>query len=863
MKKTFKILMIVLTFMFLVPVATKTYAEIVNIAEGFNQVVDKGGSNKSVTDDVEVSKTIAETELENYFDITLSVKTSTKIEEIIKAQDLEVVLIMDISNTMVQYNIDGTKHDTYPTRTTRLAAAKEAVNDFITKFYEYSKSTVGTDVIRKIGFVTFNTSSQEVFGLSECKTEAQKNEMIAFVNTIQTATGTERFTNMESGLARAKDMLDPKDETKEKVQNQYIIFLTDGLPTTYSTTVGGYTGYNPNTTGTPTVAKPGVFYNFEFNKKITDGTNYSDLGARRAEELAKTIRDTDKVKIYSVGVGITNQYTLYHLLYNQNSKFAYTVDTDTEANNHAYYKDRYYAILPGVNVPSKTVNTDASVKALYNNTQYYKNWIGNYIGSGYTNYYFDSDNKTDLDNAYKKIFEGIKQMTEQSALGTWVAEDPMNVDDSAENIQFVGLYDDSNLLSNLKDSINSSNNGESDTAKFANGKINWDLKTSEVDNTEIICGEGATLTGTKCIKDGKEVLPAKTYYTYQVKYRVRLQNEQENFVKYVDGSSTNKIYQTNGKTTLTYVVRNNGVLSENKYLDFPVPSVIGYLGDLTFTKKSSFDNTNLSGARFILIHNENCECHSQRKYPVLGETNHESGYSEVVGDVISDQNGTVSFTDIPSGHTYKLIELEAPSDYIGLENPIDITISYGEVTGAPDTNIITNDIKLTNLIIKKQVKGNIEDSGKFTFKLELTLNGNKLTGDYKYKLNDGSLKTITFNEGIATFSIAHNDTFTIYDLPVGTNYKLIETTTEGYDVQYKINNNELKVGKTATCNQNCRLEEITDNPNINIVKFINTTGYILPETGSSGALILTIIGFLLFVIPVINMGRVFYKREEK
>lgn len=819
MKKTLKLTSIMMIALLLISSVINAYAEVIEVLDGYHQVIEIGGENDTnranEKDGVKVSKTIAETELENYFDITLKVNTTSKIEEIVRAQDLEVILIMDISNTMVTYNIDGSRHDEQPTGTTRLQAAKTAASDFITSFYNYSSTDAAKNVIRKIGFVTFNTSSQEVFTLTDCKTESQKNDMIAKMNSIVTAEdgSSERFTNMESGLARARDML-----SQSNVKNKYIIFLTDGLPTTYSTTAGGYTGYNPHVAGNNSAVTPGNFYNFEKNiKTSSSGTNYSDFGARRAEELASTIR-SNNIKIFSIGVGITKQHTLYHLLYNG---FANTVDTDTESNNYVYYKNRYYAVLPGVTVPSANAPNDENIKKLYDDTNYYKTWLKDYIASG-NGYYFDSNNKTDLENAYSTIFEGIKQMTEQSAQATWVAEDPMEGNEiKVSNIEFIGLYDDSNSKDSLHDSINIETNGQSDTATYSESgkKIVWDLKKSSYETNV----EGTT-----------------THYIYEIKYRIRLTNEAEEF-------NTQKIYETNGTTTLTYVLRTNGVLSENKYIDFPIPSVVGYLGNLTFTKKSSLDNSNLSGAEFKLVHDPNCECHQQKKYATI-----EDVYAT------SNEYGTITFTNIPSGHKYKLIETIAPTDYILSDTIYNITVSYGETTGIPLTNVITNDIKKANLEIKKIVEGNNQNPGTFKFNLKVWFNGNPLTGKYNYKINDGETKVINLSEDI--IELNNNDTMIIYDLPVSATYEITETTTEGYQVQYQLNSSNIEIGSTVMCNQNntCRLEEGDNNK----VKFINIAGYLLPATGSSGMLILVIIGSLLLIGPVIYIGYSFYKQSR-
>lgn len=47
---------------------------------------------------------------------------------------------------------------------------------------------------------------------------------------------------------------------------------------------------------------------------------------------------------------------------------------------------------------------------------------------------------------------------------------------------------------------------------------------------------------------------------------------------------------------------------------------------------------------------------------------------------VSDENGVVSFTEIPSGHIYELKETSAPQGYIGDDEVHTLVVSYGEVT---------------------------------------------------------------------------------------------------------------------------------------------------------------------------------------
>ena len=90
-----------------------------------------------------------------------------------------------------------------------------------------------------------------------------------------------------------------------------------------------------------------------------------------------------------------------------------------------------------------------------------------------------------------------------------------------------------------------------------------------------------------------------TTYTYTLTYRVRLENERNSFVE-------GPIYPTNDTTTLQYRTMKrtedgNLTVSAPKTVNFPIPSVHGYLAELTFTKRDNRRNP-LSGAEFTLQH---------------------------------------------------------------------------------------------------------------------------------------------------------------------------------------------------------------------------------------------------------------------
>lgn len=797
-----------------------------------NQIKYVGG--KASADGVKISKTISKSNLENYFDITLTVETTSKIEEITKAQDLAVVLVMDISNTM---NYDAITSDKVVVEESRLEVAKKSVNEFISTFYDYSKDS---NAVRQIGLVTFNRDSYDVFGgLQNVNTvpESTLTGQNGKVNRITASDNADiKWTNMEAGLKKANDLL-----ATSKVKNKFIIFLTDGLPTTYIKS--GYQGYAPlksDHTKYPE-HRVGNFYNYEKDVPIGSsswsGTNYSDLGARRAEELAYKIKNNG-TKIYSIGVGIAGQFTMWHLQYNDNGSHANTVDTDTEARNYTYYSTngykvpRYYAVLPGINVPSKTANTDTSVKNKYNDTSYYKKWLSEYIGSDGlgTNeknrkYYHDSDNKTDLENAYKEIFNDIKEMTNQEINASWVAEDPMNASGQTKNIQFVGLYDDN---MNLKNELNTANAGESDTASYNETKdtISWDLKTS-------------TRTETKKQVNGKEA----TYYKYEIKYKIRLENELKDFVEKKD-------YSTNGKTYLDYVVIENingvNVRSEKRTLEFPVPKVEGYLGTLEFTKKSSYKDQIVSGAVFELVHSDDCPCLNERK--------HMNANFKLTST--SNSNGKVTFNNIPSGHIYKLKEVKT-DDYHTLNETIyDVKVSYGKTTHNIENSTVINNINTKDLVIVKEVK-NITINKSFDFEINATYKEEKLNGTYKVIRTINRRDTneeIKFVDGVATFKLKHNESITIKDLPIKINFNIKELNIDGLNVKYQVNDGDIKKFNDKELENNTLENKMT-------IKFINSSGYVMPGTGSSGMLILAIIGTLLLLIPILYISVNILKKD--
>ena len=748
-------------------------------ANNSNQIVNTGG--ETVGDGVKVSKTIEPTELENYFDITLKVQT----KEEAKSQDLAVVLVMDISNTMIENKVDGNQK-------TRLRSAMDAGEYLINNF---TKNSLNSTAKRKIGYVAFNSNANQIFDLQECKNPKKANNLISSMKT-QTKdlvkdidnlnysykNDHSRFTNIEAGLKMAYNMLYENAETKN-IENKYVIVLSDGFPTTYDQT--DYKGYD-------TYDTTGRFYDHVKNRKCLYGTDYSEEGARRAQIQATKLKNSGTI-IYAVGSGIdANAKTI-----------------DDYFNGHK-------------NDSFSTIDRYDTNYAIGNTLNDFKRWLGGTgntakpgIGSGYSGHYFDATDTASLKVAYDKIFEDIKYLSEAS----WVAEDPMNSNQSTikDVIDFVGLYDKSNDKNKLKDfitydsSLTDIENTSNNTANYnsTDDKINWDLKKS---------------------KYQKETIGNTTYYNYEIKYRVRLKNETTDFIE-------NQILDTNGKTTLSYVVRESGKNPRIETIDFKIPQVKGYLGKLEFNKLSNYGNKPLTGAKFVLVHDhDNCPCKNERKYM-------DKNYQQTS---TSNEEGKVIFTNIPSGHKYKLKEVETDKYHDINTSEYQVTVSYGNTKTNITDNQIVNNYKTKELTIMKIIEGNISNK-EFIFEIEATYQGTPLVGTYSVQRKLGTtIKTenIEFINGKSTFKLKHNEQIKISGLPYETKYKIKEINREGFIVKYQVD------GRTSKIFDGSNLEELILEDNME-VKFINTSGYLLPATGSSSMLILVIIGTFSLGIPII------------
>ncbi len=649
-----------ITFSEYIPPATETEEDL-NLYEDSpdasdSQIVDGGGKVTSADQKVITTKTINGTSEENVFDITLTVQTQADIQTFLSEPDMAVVIVMDISNTMNSYYPNTQK------TTTRYDAAVAAAENFMRQF---AAETAG---LSQIGFVAFNTHAHEILPLQPCTTSnvdslisVMKTDTKAIISASGYANSHDRFTNVEGGLKRGYDMIKNSGNA-----NKYVVFLSDGFPTTYlkdnSDDSTNYNGYDPYTSS-GTVGADGVFHDDVLGVYCGSGTSYSDKASIKARVMADRIKSSG-TKIFSIGVDVGGQ----------------KVQT---------YVDAAWSTGSVVDRTSTTYEIGSPTS-----TSAYTNWLGNSIGSGY---YYDSTNSEELENAFTEIFAEIREINEQSTKTIWTVSDPMPVHYTEPGIVgFIHFFDkDGNPVASPDnpEKITGTHtvNGEN-SAHHSEDVIYWDLKKS----------------GYTTSQDSDN--PSVTYYYYSLKYRIRLVNEKndetEPFVE-------NHVYQTNGDAKLEYrlIVETNGVqqVSPVKYVSFSKPSVLGYLGEFEFIKQGN-SNVALPGAEFTLTHDdENCTaCHGDNT-AITDSDAHEENYTDdhfihVIGPykAVSDSGGKVSFTNIPSGHSYILTESVPPEGYVATQNKYNVTVAYDETTVTQtnpdgtvvvwtgDNNVITN-----------------------------------------------------------------------------------------------------------------------------------------------------------------------------
>lgn len=499
---------------------------------------------------------------------------------------------------------------------------------------QYSKG-IGINDNSRIGMVTFNSHASVVFDLKN----ADEN-LDAFLSDIDkiTAPSSEsvKFTNIEAGLQLANNML-----KSSSAKQKYIILITDGFPTTYiesgrdsTTEIKGYDVYR--TYNNPPSGVPSA---------PADGLFYDFV--RKVPCNGTSYSDTAAIKARTLAESIKSSgIDIYSI----------GIDISNESQTIQKYID---ISTPIVERTSETYEVGSATDSTA-----YVNWLGKKIGggpdlerAGVTNAFSRGDTDEQLETAFTTVLSLI------------ATAEPMSVTDPmGSNVEFLGFYDKNGAVT--QGALNGSYSLDAENTAAYLSSITWNVGES-----------GYTQTTEDSV----------TYRTFNLKYRIRLTNEAASFVD-------EKEYSTNGTTTLSYRTL---LLEDNDpdlTVDFPIPSVKGYLADISFGKVDSFAEP-VEGAVFTLTHSSDCSVCS--------------------GDVVissleatSSAEGTVEFGAIPSGHKYELAETAAPEGLICSSKVYCIEVAYGDVY--VDAASMSADFEVENELYTAVTSPDIEGSVSLT-----------------------------------------------------------------------------------------------------------------------------------------------------
>ena len=192
-------------------------------------------TNRSYEPNVTISKEIQATDVENQFDITLTVKTDEAIEVSTKEPDAAIVLVIDVSTSMDYCascgQFYGHAHWCENQDQTRLDAAKEAAKDFLA---DYAQGAEGA--ARYVSGIAYSDASgghwskgatavvQDWVDVSSGNALYTINEEIDNIDSYTDRNG----TNTDAGLEAAEDQLQERDV--QNIDNKFLLLLTDGEP---------------------------------------------------------------------------------------------------------------------------------------------------------------------------------------------------------------------------------------------------------------------------------------------------------------------------------------------------------------------------------------------------------------------------------------------------------------------------------------------------------------------------------------------------------------------------------------------------------------------------------------------------------
>lgn len=470
-------------------------------------------------------------------------------------------------------------------------------------------------------------------------------------------------------------------------------------------------------------------------QKEIEATNNSNLGntyVQGALMLARNLLRTDAIAAGTGGKTIESP--------------AVILFTDGEANcySDAYFSDSYSvsessdvtaftAYSDGVDISKANKNAETMANEIKNSTSFNGT---DYRGKSFShNKYkakiFTVTYPVNLDNPSKKE-QYIIWMRDKISSGSsyaYSATDATQLSTAFKSVaeQFVTKADAVKVTDPMGDYIEfistiSNADKNSGLYKFENNTLTWDLTKDEP----------------KQVKDG--------IYTYSYSYKIRLDTTANGYIP-------NTAYKTNGETKLAYYMTTNGSQTSEVFTaKFDVPAVKGFKnGSFGFAKVGD-NSLPLPECNFTLV-NKSKATHT---FTAKSQTG----------------TGAVSFSDLPSGHTYTLSETSMASQYNGTyrqsSERYTVTVSYGEVIIKDSKGTaVTGNFKFNNPLYGRKLTGLVspyvwKDMGVAGF-----LKMHEITVELRPTFQtpaESALKTVAVLETSST----NLGRFTINDVPVGT-----------------------------------------------------------------------------------------------
>ena len=699
------------------------------------------------TDRVVMSKSIKGTENENEFDITLKVSTKDEIQKLVLSPDAAVVLVLDVSQSM--------DDNSYPKR---YEQAQQAAKDFVDA---YAKDAGEAE--RWISVVEYASSAMTVQNWIDVNEKNQQNTNITAVKgKIDTVAPGFSYENASKQISYVKDSrqggyYDYGDWERERYNNWEWTCKVCGAK--------GGKGDKPNNPHQhctfPDCSQPqdtnhkhGEWY---------DGGSYTNIqaGLMLAQNLINARFPANNAVKASEPVKKPKTYVI---LLTDGQPKQYSVKDDNSWKNSTEF------ILGDKTNNTKATDGTKSAAASIRDaktTLYSIAYATNEeLLDDISHNVFKASDLDELLKSFAAIVEQIKKLAE-----AWTVTDPMG-----DRIDFISGE-------KVNEVNNYTENGYYRQYDTTTKTLHWNLKNEIVE-------------------------PIKGVYTYQLTYRVRLNNLPINGQSFVateensDDEEVAKYYLTNKQTTLCYALFDEVTqkIPDVRYTDFLVPRVTGYTADFDFDKVAAHDNSlKLSDAQFELS--------------TTGLTKHAASSSS------EESLGKVEFTAIPSGHSYTLTETTAPQGYEKSNAQVKVEVKYGDIY--IDGNKVKNyqfmdtlkEVPMKIDVTKTWIAPKGTDYPEATLTLEQSEVGTnkwEAFNAYEYTSGEGNNnKNVVNADGTLSIGKKSTETFTITVPKINPStgkqyeYRVVEPDEiKGYDSAYaKINDeqdNPLSIINTIT-----------------------------------------------------------------